>query len=713
MRAIRSHMSSFSKVILFLLVFSNTRAFAQETATAFSEKFGLLPVPQQVETLPGKGITYDQIKNLHLQEGATLPVLYDRLNNLPTVRQSGAGTLTLILSGDADLPDSPEGYVLEIKAGQVTIKAHAEAGLFYGCQTLQQLLSDAADQNQPIPACHITDYPDIAYRAVHLDLKHHMDSLGYYYQMMDRLARIKVNAVIVEFEDKLAYESRPEIGADNAISKKDFTALSAYAHQRNIEISPLVQGLGHASYILKHAQYVHLREDTTSDWAFSPLDPGTYKLLFDLYKEAMEVTPYGKYLHVGGDEVGALGTSALSKQSGMDPFELQMYWLDKVCAFAQAHNRIPIFWDDMVFKLAKLYQTTYDRKMPEQEVNALWGKYRSKLDDNIQLFPKNCVYMRWNYSAPALPGNIKAIDWYTSHHLSAMAATAAQTTWTMMPRNHSNFQPIKDFCRIAADKNMDGILCTVWDDSSPHYETVWRGLYFFSLFSWHYEDIPLHTAEALFRHRFYGPALRDPAHEFQDSLEQELYYWETALLDKGSRRTTTDIDVIGLPDPEHAGQWSKKYQQKIVGAKKTLAQYETTKDRIGQALKEANRNEYSLALLNQLNNLQIYPAKLVLLLNDYDQAVTAEKADKLKQVVQYVQRFDSIRQAFEEVFGQTRQLQKPDGYQLDQNQGHWANTTLNSDWMFLIEMEANKAIKKWALENVVEKPAVDLKARDL
>jgi hypothetical protein len=78
--------------------------------------------------------------------------------------------------------------------------------------------------------------------------------------------------------------------------------------------------------------------------------------------------------HVGGDEVGTLGKSALSKASGMKPLELQMYWLKKVTDFAQKHNRIPIFWDDMVFKLADLYKTTYDPSIPAQEVADQWKK---------------------------------------------------------------------------------------------------------------------------------------------------------------------------------------------------------------------------------------------------------------------------------------------------------------------------------------------------
>ena len=110
--------------------------------------------------------------------------------------------------------------------------------------------------------------------------------------------------------------------------------LSEYAHARNISISPLVQGLGHASFVLKHEQYKSLRDDPESDWAFDPLNPKTYEVQYDLYLDALEALPHGKYLHVGGDEVKTTG-----RNSGKSALELQLIWLNKVCQFAEEKGR--------------------------------------------------------------------------------------------------------------------------------------------------------------------------------------------------------------------------------------------------------------------------------------------------------------------------------------------------------------------------------------
>ena len=121
------------------------------------------------------------------------------LSRLTESGQKGGGILRLIWDEKGQAPRSPEGYLLKISDRNAEIISRGEAGLFYGCQTLEQLLEDARDFQTSVPACEITDCPALPYRAVHLDVKHHLDHRNYYYESMDRLARYKINAVIFEF----------------------------------------------------------------------------------------------------------------------------------------------------------------------------------------------------------------------------------------------------------------------------------------------------------------------------------------------------------------------------------------------------------------------------------------------------------------------------------------------------------------------------------
>ena len=106
---------------------------------------------------------------------------------------------------------------------------------------------------------------------MHIDIKHHLEKKSYYFDLIDELAKLKINGIIVEFEDKLKYNFRKEVGSSDALSIEWWGRLSDYAIERNIAISPLVQGLGHASYILKHEKNKFLRDKPESDWAFNPL----------------------------------------------------------------------------------------------------------------------------------------------------------------------------------------------------------------------------------------------------------------------------------------------------------------------------------------------------------------------------------------------------------------------------------------------------------
>jgi hypothetical protein len=110
----------------------------------------------------------------------------------------------------------------------------------------------------------------------------------------------------------------------------------------------------------------------------------------------------------------------------------------------------------------------------------------------------------------------------------------------------------------------------------------------------------------------------------------------------------------------------------------------------------ARRNRYSLELMNGINELQIYPARLLLLLEKYDNASTAGKPIAKQAIQQYANSFNNIRQNFEAVFSETRFLNNPGDYVLDQNHhAHLANGTVNSDWMYLYELPMNMKIKEW------------------
>lgn len=659
-----------------------------------NKNFQLIPLPQNIEIIDEQGISYNDISYILFEGNEVFPVLSDILDKLPRYKKKGKGIILKLT--ETNTPISEEGYSLEINKDNIYIQSRSKTGLFYGCQTLAQLMEDSRDFNLTIPLMKITDYPSLAYRAVHFDVKHHLDNINYYYNCIDKLARYKVNAIIWELEDKLVFSRHPEISAPNAISKQEMQAISRYAKERHIEISPLVQGLGHASFILKH--HWELRENPSSDWGFCPSEPRTYELQYDLYRDALEALPDGKYLHIGGDEISAIGIDERCLSTGKSPFELQMIWLQKVCKFAIENGRIPIFWDDMPLKYSGLWGLFWNN-LSNKELDKVWNT--QKLDEAIKLFPKECIYMRWNYFDITEPINERILNWYQSKNLKVMGATAAAAGDSpIIPRNESRLNEIMEFNKLASKFNLIGVLTTAWDDGSPHWETVMRGFIAQGEYGWNSNGRSIESYKKAHSQREFGISSSELTLEFLDELEKAMFFYDSALIESGNRNPAYqcgDFTLIELPDSLNKGNWIAKYHKKIEQAEIEMKRYKLIDDQLKNVQIRALRNRYTLDIYEQINNLQIFPTHILLALAKYDKANDEfEKKQAIEELHNICISFYSMRSCLESVYSKTRFMSMPDGYIAGSNHSkNIAARSYNNDWMFLYELPMVKLIEKW------------------
>jgi hexosaminidase len=657
------------KSLCLVLIFTNT-VFAQKNP---DEVFKILPSPKVMTfegfSLIGPKEIKEITQNLDLPKAETLILNTQR-------------PLKITLDKSAN----EEAYSLTIKKNTIAISAKDKIGVFYALQTLKQFQEDADEQDLKLPRVSIQDSPLLSYRSVHLDVKHHLEKSDYYFDLIDQLAALKINGIIAEVEDKLAYQTHPIIGSADAMTMEQWIALSEYANNRNISISPLIQGLGHASFILKHEEYKHLRDDLKSDWAFNPLDPETYELQFDLYRDAIKATPHGKYLHIGGDEVHTTG-----RNSGQSSLELQLIWLNKVCAFAAENNRIPIFWDDMPLKYANLDKPMFDKNMSQAAVDSIWAENEGTLLQFLDQFPKNCIYMRWNYSHAESLGNTKAMKWFTSHGLQVMGATAGQTRWALMPSEESNMHNIRAFAKSSIEQSLTGLLLTLWDDDSPHIETYKRGIFGFAESTWAGEQISMADFKANFRQRAFSSYLPDEKHAFIDQLEKKVRVWENTFMEKGNRRylrTNKDAKsnfIISMPENDSPGKWTETYAKRLEEASKTMEACENIAASISFMKTKVERNLYTLEVYEQINELVKFTAKSLLSLKKYDGDVDKSKGEQELRKIDG--EFKQLRNKLEDVYGKARILEKPKNYILDQDHhAHMGNQSKNFDWQFGPEM---------------------------
>jgi hypothetical protein len=176
-----------------------------------------------------------------------------------------------------------------------------------------------------------------------------------------------------------------------------------------------------------------------------------------------------------------------------------------------------------------------------------------------------------------------------------------------------------------------------------------------------------------------------------------MAFWETALINTGSRENyPVTVDVMNLPDANAPGDWTKRNKERLSSAHKEIDRYISTRQKIAKALKVAKRNKYALQVFDQINELQIYPAELLIRLEKYDQAIsTGDKKQVAKGVRSYANSFSEIRKKYENVTTKSRVLHNPADYMPDQNHHHHlANGTVNSDWMYVYELALNESIVK-------------------
>ncbi len=247
---------------------------------------------------------------------------------LPVVPDAQPGAITVRLTGG----DSAEGYRLDIGDDGVELSADRAAGLFYGVQTLRQLLPpeiDAAtpqDRDWVIPGGHIVDAPRFAYRGAMLDLARHFHTPDEIRRYIDQISHFKVNHLHLHLADdqgwRIQIDSRPRLTAVGGapgtgvrgigggyLTKDDYRTLVAYAADRHVTIVPEIDMPGHVNaaqvaYPELTCDGVAPRPRTDIRVGYSSLCIGTdatRRFVTDVVRELAAMTP-GPYLHIGGDE---------------------------------------------------------------------------------------------------------------------------------------------------------------------------------------------------------------------------------------------------------------------------------------------------------------------------------------------------------------------------------------------------------------------------
>lgn len=232
------------------------------------------------------------------------------------------------------LPDKDiEGtFVLSARANRVVIAARDVAGLLYGVYDLLQLV-EVRNHILQVPGLKIEDWPTLKMRGFTIDPTQCLgvQKMEFYYALIDRLAVVRANNIFANLADGtwfcMEMPNRPALSQPRAhyrdqdvtdfhpFTEQQLRDLVVYAHQRGIEIVPMIDSIGHARVYtdiypdLADPGSVRGKEST-----LDPFNPGTEYLLDDIYEFCAKIFP-SPFMHVAGDEVESIGNSEGARQS--------------------------------------------------------------------------------------------------------------------------------------------------------------------------------------------------------------------------------------------------------------------------------------------------------------------------------------------------------------------------------------------------------------
>lgn len=264
-----------------------------------------------------------------------------------------------------------EAYVITADKRRVNIVAGGQAGLFYARQTLAQELEN---YDGHVLCGTISDAPRYAWRGFMLDEARHFFGVGKVKQLLDEMARFKMNRFHWHLTDaqgwRIEIKSRPlltSVGAAMCHSNPDTTAMFytqeqireivEYAAQRHITVIPEIDVPGHVSAATKSYPEIN-GGGTVGGWPGFTLNiaaPETYAFLEDVFSEVAALFPY-EYIHIGGDEVSYGSYAWLSnpqicefmKTYGYtDVLEAEAHFIRDVAAVAARHGKKVMGWNDV------------------------------------------------------------------------------------------------------------------------------------------------------------------------------------------------------------------------------------------------------------------------------------------------------------------------------------------------------------------------------
>lgn len=352
----------------------------------------VIPVPLKMEQGTGSFLLSEKTKLYTNLQGGEAELWENYLKALPVqlkearMKDRKQMLFLLITPKTPQLP-SPESYTLSVTPQRIEIRATSGAGLFYGMQTLLQLMQPAGTGSYSIASVEIEDTPRFAYRGLMLDVSRHFSTKEFIKKQIDALAYYKINRLHLHLTDAAgwrleikkyplltdfaAWRTDPtwkkwwnggrkylrydEPGASGGYyTQDDIREILEYARQHYITVIPEIEMPSHSEEVLAAYPQLSCSGEPYKNSDFCVGNEETFTFLENVLTEVMELFP-SEYIHVGGDEAGKSAWKTCPKcQKRMkdehlaNVDELQSYLIHRIEKFLNNHGRRLLGWDEIL-----------------------------------------------------------------------------------------------------------------------------------------------------------------------------------------------------------------------------------------------------------------------------------------------------------------------------------------------------------------------------
>ena len=643
-----------------LTVLFSLFAFSSDSApfSALSARgYAVLPQPQRVTlnsvdfrfgpvwNLTRKNVSVDDIAVISLNEG-----LSSRFH-IPLLRTAqGDSTVTLVVSpgsvaiGDALDSDkksiAEQAYQIDLAPKAITITANAPSGLFYGVQTLLQLIKPR-DGAFWLPEGQIVDWPDLRLRQIYWDDAHHLDRPEALRDAIRQAALYKINGFVLKLEGHFQYKSAPAIVEPYALSPAELQSLTDYALKRHVQLIPFLDGPSHIAFILKHPEYAKLREFPDSNYEACAVNPDTFKMYEGLFRDLLDANRGVKYFYLSTDEAYYVGLAnnpqcneaARAKELGSVGKVLAEF-ITKAAGWLHNQGREVVFWGEFPLKSGDI------ESLPSYLIN---GEVSGPQLDPI-------------YKKRGIRQTIYTSTQGEERHFPVYFPIPADKRLHPEGRQRSTGhveQIFRDISTNPARKYSEliGVVNAGWADSGLHAETFWLGYAAGTAAGWRPgSPDPEESTDNFFR-LFYGWNAVNMDRLYRLMSYQAQFWsdsWETGpsksrkpIWGNSNRiynpKQPARDQFIPLPpmpaaDLKYDSTWSRDNARRLQLAAEFLPESDELLGLLRQNLKQADYNRYNLEVLFSVAQVIRHNLTMLAALGRMDTLLaSAQNAAKNKQ----------------------------------------------------------------------------------